>query len=285
MPRSSRASRAFPTAHRDVAPIVGGTFSTEDARDRLGEAEEVMQLAGVKPGHVGRRCRRRARAITRSACRRVVGAKGRVLAEDIVPEVRDQLSERVQRENLDNVAVKLGTPDDPMLPPQSFDRVFLVHMYHEVQSPYAFLWHLREGAEARTASSSSSIPTGRLSATASRPSSSNASSPRSALEPVKFSTLAGGDAYFMAFRAGAARGRRPTRSSACRDLKLAPAAQAGALVSGEHQMVEHRAVERLGRDRQPAGGAAVGIARPRIAARMVVGEDDPGAADAARRRR
>lgn len=77
----------------------------------------------------------------------VVGKKGRVLAEDILPEVRDSLSDRVQRERLDNVAVKLGTPDDPMLPSQSFDRVFLVHMYHEVQSPYAFLWHMREGVK------------------------------------------------------------------------------------------------------------------------------------------
>ena len=40
----------FPAAQRDVAPIVGDTFSTEDARDRLGEAEEVMALAGVRPG-------------------------------------------------------------------------------------------------------------------------------------------------------------------------------------------------------------------------------------------
>jgi hypothetical protein len=68
-----------------------------------------------------------------------------VLAEDIVPETRDDLAERVQREGLDNVAVKLGTPDDPLLPHQSFDRIFLVHMYHEVQSPYAFLWHMRDG--------------------------------------------------------------------------------------------------------------------------------------------
>ena len=59
--------------------------------------------------------------------------------------IRDALSDRVQRESLDNVAVKLGAPDNPMLPPASFDRVFLVHMYHEVTSPYAFLWHLREG--------------------------------------------------------------------------------------------------------------------------------------------
>src|SRR5690349_15455949 len=114
----------FPSAHRDVAPIVGDTYSTEDARDRLGEAEQVMQLAGVKPGmsvaDVGA-----GRGYYTVRLARVVGPNGRVLAEDIVPEVRDSLSERIQRERLDNVAVKLGTPDDPMLPPESFDRVFL----------------------------------------------------------------------------------------------------------------------------------------------------------------
>ena len=40
----------FPAAHRPVAPIVSDSFSTEDARDRLGEAEDVMRLAGVAPG-------------------------------------------------------------------------------------------------------------------------------------------------------------------------------------------------------------------------------------------
>jgi len=48
--RAQPTEPRFPSAHRDVAPIVGGTFSTEDARDRAGEAEEVMQLAGVTPG-------------------------------------------------------------------------------------------------------------------------------------------------------------------------------------------------------------------------------------------
>jgi ubiquinone/menaquinone biosynthesis C-methylase UbiE len=136
----------FPTAHRDVAPIVGGAFSTEDARDRLGEAEEVMQLAGVKPGmsvaDVGA-----GEGYYTVRLARVVGPRGRVLAEDIMPDVRDELSDRVQRERLDNVAVKLGTPDNPMLPMASFDRIFLVHMYHEVANPYAFLWHMREGVK------------------------------------------------------------------------------------------------------------------------------------------
>src|SRR5881628_2626684 len=145
--RAQPSEPRFPTVHRDVAPIVGGTFSTEDARDRLGEAEEVMELAGVKRGmsvaDVGA-----GEGYYTVRLAPVVGPKGRVLAEDIMPEVRDALSDRVQRERLDNVAVKLGSADNPMLPSGSFDRLFLVHMYHEVQSPYAFLWHLRDGVKA-----------------------------------------------------------------------------------------------------------------------------------------
>jgi len=134
----------FPAAQRDVAPIVADSFSTEDARDRIGEAEEVMRQAGVRPGmwvaDIGA-----GEGYYTVRLAPLVGPQGRVLAEDIIPETRDRLAQRVQRENLDNVAVRLGLPDDPKLPAKSFDRVFLVHMYHEVTSPYAFLWHLREG--------------------------------------------------------------------------------------------------------------------------------------------
>lgn len=188
----------FPAAHRDVAPIVGGTFSTEDARDRAGEAEDVMQLAGVKPGmsvaDVGA-----GEGYYTVRLARVVGAKGRVLAEDILPEIRDQLADRVQRERLDNVAVKLGTPDNPTLPPASFDRVFLVHMYHEVASPYAFLWHTREGVK----------PNGLIVVVDSnRPIKQHGIPPVQlrcefaalGLAPVKMSFLPGGDVYFMSFR-------------------------------------------------------------------------------------
>jgi ubiquinone/menaquinone biosynthesis C-methylase UbiE len=134
----------FPKAHREVAPIVGDAFSTEDARDRVGEAEQVIELAGIRPGmsvaDIGA-----GEGYYTVRLAPVVGRKGRVLAEDIVPEIEDRLAQRVHRESLDNVAVKLGSPDDPMLPPQSFDRILMVHMYHEVESPYAFLWHMREG--------------------------------------------------------------------------------------------------------------------------------------------
>jgi ubiquinone/menaquinone biosynthesis C-methylase UbiE len=134
----------FPSPQRDFAPIVSDSFSTEDARDRLGEAEAVIEFAAVAPGmsvaDIGA-----GEGYYTVRLSRTVAPKGRVLAQDIVPETRDRLGLRVQREGLDNVAVRLGLPDDPKLPGGSFDRIFLVHMYHEVEQPYPFLWHLRGG--------------------------------------------------------------------------------------------------------------------------------------------
>lgn len=140
----SAAPDPFPPAGRDVAPIVSDAFSTEDARDRVGEFEAVIAAAEVAPGmsvaDIGA-----GEGYYTVRLAPLVGARGRVLAQDIVPEVRDRLAQRVQREGLDNVTVRLGLPDDPKLPPASFDRIFLVHMYHEVTEPYAFLWHLAGG--------------------------------------------------------------------------------------------------------------------------------------------
>lgn len=132
----------FPAAARPVASITSARWSDEESRDKVGEGTEVMDRAGIGANMTVADIGAGEGYYTiRLAAR--VGAKGRVLAQDIVPETRDNLAERVGRERLDNVSVKLGTPDDPGLPPNSFDRVLLVHMYHEIASPYAFLWNLR----------------------------------------------------------------------------------------------------------------------------------------------
>ena len=145
----------------------------------------------------------------------LVGQRGRVLAEDIVPETRDRLAQRVQRENLDNIAVKLGKPADPMLPARSFDRIFLVHMYHEVTEPYEFLWHLREGLK----------DDGLVVVVDSdREVKRHGMPPRQlicefraiGLEPVKTARLTHAEAYFVAFKIA---GPRPAPSAikACAD--------------------------------------------------------------------
>ncbi|PXA99632.1 SAM-dependent methyltransferase [Nostoc sp. 3335mG] len=132
----------FPAADRPVASIISSRWSTEEARDRLKEADTVMDRAGIKKGMtVADIGAGEGYYTVRLASR--VGDEGRVLAEDIVPEVRDALATRVARERLDNVSVRLGLPADPRLPEASFDRVFMVHMYHEIASPYEFLWRMR----------------------------------------------------------------------------------------------------------------------------------------------
>ncbi|WP_265530370.1 class I SAM-dependent methyltransferase [Sphingomicrobium marinum] len=192
------ANDGFPLPRRDVAPIVSDRFSTEDARDRLGEAERVMELAGISEGmsvaDIGA-----GEGYYTIRLARAVGDRGRVLAQDILPDVRDRLARRVQRESLDNVTVRLGAANDPRLPDNSFDRIFLVHVYHEVTEPYEFLWNLREGlAEGGQV----------IVVDADRPIKRHGISPKQldcefaalGLERVQTADLEGTDAYYAAFQ-------------------------------------------------------------------------------------
>ena len=211
--RQGPEEHRFPKADRAVAPIVGDSFSTEDVRDRLGEAEQVIELAGVKPGMVVADIGAGEGYYTVRLAP-VVGRQGRVLAEDIVPEVEERLVQRVHRENLDNVAVKLGEPDDPKLPPRSFDRIFLVHVYHEVESPYAFMWNLREGLKADGEV---------IVVDADRPPKLHGMPPQLlrcelnavGLKLVRFEPITGGEAYFTAFRIAGPR-PEPGKIKACK---------------------------------------------------------------------
>jgi SAM-dependent methyltransferase len=132
----------FPAADRPVAAIVSPRWSTEEDRDRLNEAGEVMNKAKIKPGMTVADIGAGEGYYTIRLANRV-GKDGRVLAEDIVAEVRDALALRVARERLETVSVRLGTPSDPRLPAASFDRILMVHMYHEIAQPYEFLWRMR----------------------------------------------------------------------------------------------------------------------------------------------
>ena len=131
----------FPRPDRPVSDLGANQFSTEDARDRVGEARKVMDLAEIEPGMTVADIGAGNGYYTVRLAERV-GEAGRVLAQDIDAEALRRLGARVERERLDNVSIKLGAPDDPRLPPDSFDRIFLVHMYHEVREPYAFLWRM-----------------------------------------------------------------------------------------------------------------------------------------------
>lgn len=140
--KKPRQPGPFPAADRPVATIVSSRWSTEEARDRLNEASEVMDGAAIRPGMTVADLGAGEGYYTIRLAQRV-GENGRVLAEDIVPATRDQLADRVARQRLANVSVRLGAPADPRLPENSFDRILMVHMYHEIAHPYEFLWRMR----------------------------------------------------------------------------------------------------------------------------------------------
>ena len=122
----------FPQPDRPVARVVSNQFADEDARDERDEARIVMDLADIEPGMTVADIGAGEGYYTVRLAERV-GAEGRVLAQDIDWEAL---------ERLENISIKPGRADDPQLPSDSFDRIFLVHMYHEVTEPYAFLWRM-----------------------------------------------------------------------------------------------------------------------------------------------
>ena len=131
----------FPRPDRPVAEIISNQFSNEDARDERNEAQVVMDLADIREGMTVADIGAGEGYYTVRLAERV-GKGGRVLAQDISREALQRLGRRVERERLENISIKLGEADDPQLPVDSFDRIFLVHMYHEVAEPYAFLWRM-----------------------------------------------------------------------------------------------------------------------------------------------
>ncbi|RIV88741.1 class I SAM-dependent methyltransferase [Aurantiacibacter zhengii] len=135
-------ARDFPRPYRPVSEAGSNAFSNEQIRDDRQEAQTVMDQAKITQGMtVADIGAGEGYYTVRLAAR--VGESGRVLAQDIDEDALRRLGSRVERERLDNVSIALGDSDDPKLPPDSFDRIFMVHMYHEITEPYALLWRMR----------------------------------------------------------------------------------------------------------------------------------------------
>jgi len=131
----------FPAPKRPVAQIVSPSRSGEEHRDSLDENGEIVRLLGLKPGMtvgdigVGSGYH----AVRLSP---LVGPSGSVVAEDVTRDYLVEFAKRTQRLRLKNVVLALGEPHDPRLPALSLDAAILVHMYHEIAQPYAFVYNL-----------------------------------------------------------------------------------------------------------------------------------------------
>jgi predicted methyltransferase len=132
---------AFPKPDRPVADIVSPVWHDEKERDAAGEPDPVVRLLGIKSGmtiaDIGAGS---GYYVVRLSP--IVGASGRVIAEDVMPRYLRGLRKRVRDLGLQNVAISPGEPHDPRLSADSLDVAILVHMYHEIAQPYALLYNL-----------------------------------------------------------------------------------------------------------------------------------------------
>ncbi|HTL54863.1 MAG TPA: methyltransferase domain-containing protein [Candidatus Limnocylindrales bacterium] len=90
-------------------------------------AGDVVADIGAGSGYLSRRLARE------------VGPSGKVLAEDIQPEMIGLLTNKMAELRITNVLPVLGTVTDPKLPPGSVDMVVMVDVYHEFDFPYEMM--------------------------------------------------------------------------------------------------------------------------------------------------
>ena len=131
----------FPTPDRPVAEIVSPIWATEEGRDKVDEAGQIARHLDIRLGQTIADIGAGSGYHTVRFAKRV-GPTGRVLAQDVMPEYLAGLARRVRQEGLTNVTLGLGEGHDPRLPPASVDVALLVHMYHEIAQPFAFLHNL-----------------------------------------------------------------------------------------------------------------------------------------------
>lgn len=138
---AARDAAGFPAADRPVAGIVASEWSSGPDRDAADESGQLIRGLDIRPGmavaDIGAGSGYHTLRLSPA-----VGPQGVVYAEDIVEAYVSGLRREAEARGLKNVRIVVGTAEDPKLPAASVDRAVMVHMYHEVESPYALLWNL-----------------------------------------------------------------------------------------------------------------------------------------------
>ncbi len=133
-----------------VAGVVGQDNSTdpdawETRANQHQPPEKVMDAIGVEAGMIVAEVGAgRGRYVVQMAAR--VGDTGRVYANDIDEEKLEYLRERCRRDGITNVETILGEVEDPLLPGNTLDLVYLINTYHDLDKPVELIQSILDGA-------------------------------------------------------------------------------------------------------------------------------------------
>ena len=131
---------------REIAQTMhwsGAKWLTREEREKEEDTKTLVEALHVKPGQT----------VCDLGCgngfytlqlARLVGAAGKVYAQDIQPEMLKMVRENAAKAELKNVEYILGLLYDPKLPDNSMDMILLVDVYHEMSNPSEMLAGMRQ---------------------------------------------------------------------------------------------------------------------------------------------
>lgn len=122
---------------RQIAHVMG--FSAADwlerpEREKEEHCSKLLDALKLKPGEVIADVGAGSGYYTFRMAEQV-GAKGKVLAVDIQPEMLDLIRQRMKARRITNIEPVRGTETDPHLPAAAVDLILLVDVYHEFSHP------------------------------------------------------------------------------------------------------------------------------------------------------
>ena len=122
--------------HNDPKSYIGAL--EDPKRDAYQKPHEVLAALNLKPGEVIADIGAGSGYFT-FRLSRFVGAKGKIYAVDVSPDMIRHINRRIRELKTTNVVSILADPDDPLLAEPSINRFFICDVWHHVENPSKYL--------------------------------------------------------------------------------------------------------------------------------------------------